>query len=224
MKGLIGVVANDFARVSIFSMCITNLQERMLRDGIDVKTQWLIGTDYVGGYNSLVEITLHEDHDWLWIMGDDHAFSPTVLSKLLSHDVPIVVPVCLQRYPPYTPVTYTEQIDEESYLPLYLPDTPNEGLIEIAVAGSAGMLVHREVFEAMESPWFEWTPKSEDFLFVEKAKKLGFSIYCDLSARIGHVTTATLTPITNGEGEWMMGVTVGLGTQISVPFEMMVQS
>jgi len=200
---------------------MTSLVERMLRDGVDVRTQWMIGTDYVLGQNTLVEIALHEEYDWLWIMGDDHAFAPNVLSKLLTHDAPLVVPVCLKRFAPYTPVVYTKKVGDSSYEPLYLPDAPTEGLIEIVVAGSAGMLVKREVLEAMERPWFEWTPLSEDFVFVEKAKAAGFKIYCDLSARIGHITTATLTPITNEQGGWMMGVTVGLGTQISVPFEAM---
>lgn len=221
MRGLIGVLGNDFARINIFNMCITTLQERMLREGVDVKTQWLIGTDYVGGQNSLVEITLNENYDWIWIMGDDHAFPANVLTKLLSHDVPLVVPVCLRRSPPYTPVVYTERVGESSYRPLDLTNTPNEGLIEIEVAGSAGLLVRREVLEAMEPPWFEWTPLSEDFVFIEKAKAAGFPIYCDLSARIGHITTATLTPVTDDKGKWMMSVTVGLGTQITVPFEMM---
>lgn len=202
-------------------MCLTTLQDRMLREGVDVQTQWMIGTDYVGGQNSLIEITIQEEYDWLWIIGDDHAFTANVLSKLLSHDVPIVVPVCLRRSPPYNPVVYTEKVGKSSYLPLYLPDTPSEGLIEIEVAGSAGMLVRREVLEAMDPPWFEWTPISEDFLFIEKAKTAGFPIYCDLSVRIGHITTATLTPITDEEGKWLMSVTVGLGTQITVPFEMM---
>lgn len=223
MTGLVGVVANDFARVSVFSMCVTSLQQQLLLDGTDARLEWRIGGDWVGARNRLVETTLEEGYDWLWFMDDDHAFPPTILQMLLRHDLPLVVPVCLKRFPPFTPVTYVEKVEGQDarYLPLYLPDMPDHGLVELVAGGSAGMLIKREVFEAIEPPWFELTPLSEDLVFCEKAKEAGFSIHCDLSARIGHITTATITPVTSAEGEWMMGVTVGLGTQISVPFEMM---
>lgn len=224
MSGLVGIVANDFARVSVFSMCVTNMQQSLLENGIDAKVQWLIGGDWVGARNQLSGITLNEDFEWLWFMDDDHVFSPNALQKLLAHDVPLVVPVCLKRFPPYTPVTYVERIEgvgPARYLPLYLPDSPEEGLIEIVAGGSAGMLIKREVLEAVPPPWFELTPLSEDLVFCEKAVEAGFSIYCDLSVRIGHVTTATVMPVTDQNGEWMMGVTVGLGTQITVPFDLM---
>lgn len=223
MTGLVGIIANDFARVSVFTSCVLKLQERLLIDGVDAKTEMVIGGDWCGARNRLAEYTITEEYEWLWFMDDDHAFPPSLLQMLLRHDLPLVVPVCLMRTAPFTPVTFTDEVDADNgkYLPAYLPGMPDEGLIELAGGGCAGMLIRREVLEAIEPPWFEYTHVSEDLIFCEKAKAAGFKLYCDLSARLGHITTATVTPVTTAEGEWLMGVTIGLDAQISVPFDLL---
>ena len=99
-----------------------------------------------------------------------------------------------------------------------MPDMPAEGLIELQAGGCAGMLIRREVLEAIEPPWFEYTDRSEDIVFCEKAKEAGFNIYCDLSARLGHVTTAFVWPSTNQDGDWFVGLTIGGKMDLLIPF------
>ena len=108
-----------------------------------------------------------------------------LLVKLLRHDLPLVVPVCLTRSAPFPPVSFTERVGYDRYLPLYLPSQDSEGLVELVAGGTAGMLIHRSVLEAMEPPWFEYGFASEDILFCNKAQDLGFTLHCDLSARLG---------------------------------------
>lgn len=80
------------------------------------------------------------------------------------------------------------------------------------------MLIRREVLEAVEPPWFEYGDRSEDIMFCEKAKAAGFEIYCDLSARLGHITTAVVWPAIN-EGKWAAGFTIGRDLNLFVPLE-----
>lgn len=211
--GLVGIIANDSARYSLFASCVTNL-----RAPYGSKVEWLIGGDWCGARNKLVRMTLDEGYDWLWFMDDDHAFAPTVLEGLLAHDLPLVTPVCLTRVAPFQPVTYTEKVGENLYLPIPLTDHPEEGLVRLEAGGCAGMLIRREVLEAVEPPWFEYTDRSEDIVFCEKAKAAGFEIYCDLSARLGHITTAVVWPAIS-DGEWVTGLTVGREMNLFVPFE-----
>lgn len=219
MSGIVGILANDSARFSLFTACIDRLD---LPDGW--RKEFLIGGDWCGARNTLVEMTLQSGSEWLWYMDDDHAFSPDLLTKLLRHDLPLVVPVCLTRSAPFAPVTFTEKIeDPESprYLPVYLPDQQEDGLVELVAGGSAGMLIHRTVLEAVEPPWFEYGFASEDLIFCEKAVAAGFTLHCDLSARLAHLTTAAIWPTVH-DGEWCVGLdvgSVGQTTRVLLPIE-----
>jgi hypothetical protein len=209
--GIVGIIANEAARYSRFASCVTNL-----RAPAGSKVEWLIGGDWCGARNTLARMTLDSDAEWLWFMDDDHAFSPEILNGLLHHDLPLVLPVCLTRVPPFQPVTYTEKIDENLYLPLPLDEHPEAGLVRLEAGGCAGMLIRRHVLEAIPPPWFEYTDRSEDIVFCEKAKAAGFELHCDLAARLGHITTAVVWPAIS-DGSWVTGVTIGGEMNIFIP-------
>lgn len=216
MSGIVGVIANDSARYSRFWACMDRLQ---LPDGW--RKEFLIGGDWCGARNTLVEYTLESGAEWLWFMDDDHAFSPDTLVNLLRHDLPLVVPVCLTRAAPFAPVTFTERVGDDRYLPIYLPEQEETGLVELVAGGCAGMLIHRDVLEAVEEPWFEYGFASEDLIFCEKAQAAGFTIHCDLSVRVGHITTAVVWPAV-ADGEWCVGLDVGSTgqtTKVLLPIE-----
>ena len=141
-------------------------------------------------------------------MDDDHAFSPSMLTKLLAHGEKLVMPICLTRVHPFAPVQYVEKIGEAQYLPIKLSDAETKGLVEVQAGGCAGMLIHRDVIETIEPPWFEYTDRSEDIVFCEKARANHFKLYADLEVTLGHITTAVVHP-TIRDGEWKTGLTIG---------------
>jgi hypothetical protein len=210
VTGLVGVIANDSARYSLFASCIDRLE---LPDGW--KKEWLIGGDWCGARNALCQMVIDEGYSHLWFMDDDHAFPPSMLKRLLAHDVALVTPICLTRVHPFAPVQYVEKIGEAQYLPIALSDSPTEGLVEIQAGGCAGMLIHRDVIAAIEPPWFEYTDRSEDIIFCEKAKAAGFKLYADLEVTLGHITTAVVHP-TVRDGEWKTGLTIGRDLNVVV--------
>lgn len=216
MSGLVGVIANDSARYSLFSSCIDRLE---LPDGW--KKEWLIGGDWCGARNALCQMVLDEGYDYLWFMDDDHAFAPSMLTKLLAHEEALVTPICLTRVHPFAPVQYVEKVGEAQYLPIALSGAETKGLVEIQAGGCAGMLIRRDVIEETAKlthmvgirggekiPWFEYTDRSEDIVFCEKAKRAGFKLYADLEVTLGHITTAVVHP-TKRDGQWMTGLTIG---------------
>jgi len=170
----------------------------------------LIGGDWCGARNDLCHQTLRDGHSHLWFMDDDHAFPPQMLNKLLAHDKPLVSPICLTRVHPFKPVQYTERNEDNAlqYLPIPLSKADTDGLVEIQAGGCAGMLIRRDVLEAIEPPWFEYADRSEDIIFCEKAKAAGFDLYADLSLRLGHVTTAVVWPAVDGD-RWVTGLNIG---------------
>jgi hypothetical protein len=234
--GLVGVIANDSARYSLFSSCIDQLD---LPDGWT--KEWVIGGDWCDARNQLCQLVLDKGYSHLWFMDDDHAFPPQILTKLLAHDVPLVTPVCLTRTYPFNPVQYVEIGDEvgadgnEKRLPLPLSQVGTEGLVRVSVAGCAGMLISNEViantkmlslstsegyaFRNMnpdEPPrWFEYSDRSEDIIFCEKAKVAGYSVHTDLSVRLGHITTAVVWPAVEN-GRWVTGFNIGRDLNVNV--------
>lgn len=212
MAGLVGVIANDSARYSLFASCIDKLD---LPEGWT--KEWVIGGDWCDARNQLCQMVLDEGYSHLWFMDDDHAFPPQILTKLLAHDVPLVTPVCLTRTYPFNPVQYVAGENGRT-LPLPLSQQAEDGLVEIAAGGCAGMLIRRDVLDALDTdraPWFEYGDQSEDVLFCFKAKRAGFSLYTDLSVRLGHITTAVVWPAVK-DGEWRTGLNVGRDLSLTV--------
>jgi hypothetical protein len=139
-----------------------------------------------------------DDHEWVWILGDDHVFPSNLLVQLLDHDLDVVVPLCVKRTPPFQLVIMSEETelyDERmgKHYPGYLPYQPLEvpdELFTVVAAGSAGMLVRRHVLDAVGYPWFENTDGvylNEDFYFCAKVRAAGFEIHCDPYAYLGHI-------------------------------------
>ena len=218
MSGVVGILGNDSARYSAFWACADKL---ILPEGW--RKEMLIGGDWCGARNTLCQYVLDSGAEHLWFMDDDHTFAPEILLKLTRWEKELVVPVCLMRSAPFMPVTFAERLEDDEngnsrYLPVHYPDHEDSGLIMLEAGGCAGMLIHRNVLEAMEPPWFEYGFASEDLLFCQKAQELGFVLYCDLSARIGHITTAEIWPATNAGGEWCVGINVGRDCNLIVPW------
>lgn len=203
---LIGIISNEAARYAEFWACMMRLEV----PGGSVKDV-SIGTDYVSNQNLLAQRCLDEGFDYLWLMGDDHSFAPDLLEKLLvsarAFDLPILVPLCSARRAPFPLVDYGRNPDPvgPDYLSVSLADVPPEGIIELDAAGSAGMLIRRDVLATVPQPWFENSPRSEDIVFCEKAVASGFKIHADLSCRLGHILTAVVTPGHDGE-KWVTGL------------------
>lgn len=191
------------------------LNQVRVPQGSDVK--FGVGANVAHNCNKLVseELLGNSEWQWIWIMGDDHGFSPDILLALLDRDVDIVVPVVSRRGPPFQTVLYkAAATDGSSYLTYswgdLTRDFPDGGLGAVDAAGSAGMLIRRHVFKEVAQPWFDWTHKiSEDVNFCLKARAAGFSIHVDLDQTMGHLTPSELVPYRNKKGEWNVAVNIG---------------
>lgn len=205
--GTIGVLSSDLARYADFAIALMHHQSPP-----GTKLIWTKSNDIVGNMNSMVR---GMQGDWLWILGDDHVFDFDLLTQLLARDVDIVVPLCLKRTAPYDPVVYAGQNEKGEYYGVH--DLPEHGLVEIHAAGSAGMLVRRHVLDAIGDPVFETGGggMNEDLTFCAKARAAGFTIWCDVEARLGHIGILCIWPVFE-DGEWKIQLQLGNGQNITV--------
>lgn len=199
--GTVGVCAQETGRYTAFTESLTGLQTPP-----DSVISFRYGADIVNGMNWLADNMIGE---WLFLMGDDHAFHPDLLLNLLEHKVDVVVPVCLMRQRPFAPVV---RVDDEGHV-IDLARAATSGLVRIHSAGSAGMLIRKPVLDhvrdAFPGPLFERRADvSEDFLFCERVRGLGFDIHCDLGQTLGHMTATAIWPGKGPDGKWCQNFVV----------------
>jgi hypothetical protein len=213
MSGLVGVIANDTGRYSLFTFCLT-----MLRKPVNTPIQPALTSDRILGRNKLAKIAQEQGAEWLLFLDDDHVFPPDLLLRLLAHEEMIVGSLYLQRMLPFAPVCFAEKTEDERYIPIDLTSLPEEGLVEVCAIGTGGMLIRSEVFRALEYPWFEHGRASEDLIFCDRAREAGFPIYCDLGSRLGHMTPTAIWPSWVDQ-EWVVGFSVADNFSLYVPIE-----
>lgn len=204
--GKIGLVAGEQSRYTAFTASFAATMTAMPPNtGI----QFTGGVDVCGNMNIICR-SLKEHEKWIWVLGDDHVWAQGTLCRLLQHlkdGADIVVPHCLKRLPPWPPVVYSEQLepDEDGREWYVSADLPKEGLTEVWAAGSAGMLIKREVIDALDDPFFRPDPEgeglNEDVYFCQRAREAGFKIYCDPAILFGHISTHWVLPVW-GEKGW----------------------
>lgn len=136
----------------------------------------------------------------LFFIDDDTVPPLDALEKLLAHDKDIVsglVPIPKFKDDGEWYIIdncfVAREKDDSGEVKTYLPPR-DSGLHKIFRCGTACLLIKRNVFEALEKPYFifDYNPdhtihtRSEDIRFCDNAIAAGFEIYADTSVQCGH--------------------------------------
>lgn len=136
------------------------------------------------------------DCDWLLMLDDDMSFPADIFDRLHKH----AGIGSTSRIPSQSIITalyFSFNRHNRMSCPMIADDNLNtieqwnaEETIQIGACGAGCMLVHRHLFQAIDFPWFGYDnePKQcgEDYWFSKKARKYGFTIYCDTSVVVEH--------------------------------------
>jgi len=180
----------------------------------------------------------------LFFMDADMVFHKDTLMRLLKHDLPIVSGTYFARTDTPIPHVYRFSHTDENGVNWYNSlagecaewirkhpeqaifnnqhcfDDLGDALVECDAVGGGCLLIKREVFEAIEYPYFESDPETggaEDFDFCEKAKKAGYRIFADWSVQANHEARGAFT----GREEFI--ACWGIGTDWEADFTQPVQ-
>ena len=174
------------------------------------------GTDgLVAARNQTVTAFLKSDAQWLWWIDTDMGFKPDTLDLLLDAadpvDRPIVGALCFSNresgqdgYSGYrcdpVPTLYqfvTMPNGQNGFQPIW--DYPRDSLVEVAGTGSACILIHRTVFEAIQAQsgapnWYIRLTNpttgqliGEDLSFCYRAAQAGFRLHVNTAAKTTHL-------------------------------------
>ncbi len=141
--------------------------------------------------NEIVQTALDLNADYILFLSDDVLPPRQVFMQLWSHHADMVTGVYWTKSNPTLPYLWTEKLDGP-----FLNWQVGE-YFPIDLAGVDCLLVRTDVFRAIEPPWFSLDWKfgegdfrnvmlTEDFYFYTKAKKAGFTLYCDTNVQCGH--------------------------------------
>lgn len=213
MSGMVGQISNDTARYAMFYVAKEGLHKP-----VNTRSEFSLTGDRILGRNKLAKIAVETGQEWLMFLDDDHTFGPELLTRLLSHDVPVVGALYLQRQMPFLPIAYATKDEDGTYWPVDLNQHGEDDLITVRGLGTGGMLIRTEIFRELEYPWFEHGRASEDLIFCDRVYEAGLGpIYCDLGARMGHLSPAALWP-TFTDGKWAAGFALADGFSVTVDY------
>jgi GT2 family glycosyltransferase len=135
--------------------------------------------------------------DYLLFIDDDMVFPKDTLEKLMSHKVGVVGVNSYSRcLPPASTVGLMDakgqymHPDKHTAWQMQIPTEP----FICYFVGAGVMLINMKVFDDIKAPYFAFTTdkkgqvvNGEDGTFCDKARKVGFDIWCDPTIKIGHL-------------------------------------
>jgi hypothetical protein len=146
--------------------------------------------------NGLCQELLEAGCDYILFLDTDMRFPQDLIARMLAHDKPVLAANCAKRRRPISPTAKRERADDPSKLEGVWPDKDVLGLEQIAVVGTAVMMIRSDVLLEMPYPWFD-TPYieadnrwvGEDVYFCAKLRQNNTPLYIDhkLSWEIGHM-------------------------------------
>jgi len=216
-----GTIAVPTAEIGRFTMFMVSMATTRQPDQTNLSI--MASASVVENLNQIIRQLRLQD-EWVWILGDDHVWPQDTLMRLLdtmdqNDDIDVLVPLVVKRNPPWHLVLFHEAGVYDDGLPRWKPygwdEVPETGTFEIDAAGSAGMLVRREVLETMGDPWFQSSGGivlNEDVMFCRKAREHGYNVYATADVTMGHLGIFNVRPLYR-EGRW------GALTEFSSPEE-----
>jgi hypothetical protein len=144
--------------------------------------------------NQICRKFLESDAEFL-LMIDDDIVPPLDVLAMADHDLDVVGALCYAFTPDRGVYSVAYRCDESARYFGVGQEIEHRGLLEVDLVGSACMMIHRRVLEALAQPYFRMVlddrltqiSEPEDFYFCRQAKATGFGVWWDTDKPCGHV-------------------------------------
>lgn len=184
---------------SAHALAVIDLVKMNTIQGIHTQVFMNSGSILLTQREHLVDQAIENNFDYiLWL--DSDIYCPSMLvTKLLSHNMPVVACNYIRRQLPAKGVAYKKMYEWNNPLDF----EPKDHLIEVEGIGMGCMLMKTEIFKKLKKPWFEFKYNAdsndwlgEDMILCEKIRSLGYKIMVDvnLSHQIRHLGTWAFGP------------------------------
>lgn len=193
MKLLIGVPTTDFVHVE-FLKSLTELIMRLQRDEIDFKLHIETGTLVYCARDTIASKAINEGYTHVLWLDSDMVFTDDLLDDLMFCGRPFVCGIFHSRRKGYHSALFKNlDINNLERFEEYPPEA-----FRVAGCGFAGVLIEtsilRDVMLRDGTCFLPMRSYGEDLAFCMRAKSLGYEIYAEPSAVMGHVGHITIYP------------------------------
>lgn len=156
--------------------------------------------------NIIVNKFLKSNCEYLWFIDSDMLIFDNILD-ILNSGKKIISPVNLIWQNGLKTNIFEEVLGHTKSLPIN-----NIPILRKADnCGCGCIFIHREIFKKLKQPYFKFgvkrdgiTCESENMLFIDKVKKLGYDIYIDERFITGHIKSLDLQSINVENYKWFL--------------------
>ncbi len=199
MKVLVGLSTGEYIRKADFLPYFLGLEKPV---GTLIST--IHNQSPAKSRNILIQQALANDCTHVFLIDDDMAIPPDTLLKLLSHDKEVITGLYLMRNYPHFPVIFGERYPNGFNKFVFL-SPEKDGIVKITGCGLGCVLIKTDVFRKMQEPYvrlgeIEADGWCDDVGFFNRVSDAGFDIFCDLDARVGHMTQMNIWPTKTDKG------------------------
>lgn len=193
MRLLIGIPSTDFLHVE-FVKSLTNLVFRLKEDEIDFTVHFETGTLVYVARDNIASKAINEGFTHVLWLDSDMVFTDDFLDSLMFCGKPFVAGIFQSRRKGYHSALF-KNLDIDN---LERFDEYPHGTFEIAGCGFAGVLIETEILrQVMVNHGTCFLPMKmygEDLAFCKRAVDMGYTIYAEPTAVMGHVGHITIYP------------------------------
>lgn len=193
MRLLIGIPSTDFLHVE-FVKSLTNLVLRLKEDDIDFTVHFESGTLVYVARDNIASKAINGGFTHVLWLDSDMVFTDDFLDSLMFCGKPFVAGIFQSRRKGYHSALFKNlDIDNLERFEEY-----PHGTFEIAGCGFAGVLIETEILrQVMVNHGTCFLPMKmygEDLAFCKRAVDMGYKIYAEPTAVMGHVGHITIYP------------------------------
>lgn len=189
MKLMVAVPTLDMIHWE-FARCLTGLVQRLERSGVEYDVCFKGGTLVYNAREALAAEAINSGYTHILWLDADMVFNPDVFDTLSAHEKPFVMGVYRSRHAPYKSCIFKSLDPDERFNEL-----PDE-LFEICAGGFGIVLTETamlyEVYKANGTMFLPNGDYGEDIALCDRARNLGYTLYCDPDVRAGHIGFVTV--------------------------------
>lgn len=193
---LVGLPAFD----SIEPQCVRSIEDA-LRHVDDIKVMYRYGLNICAARNELCQAAIELEASHLFFMDVDMVFPKYALRDLLMVDKDIVGGYYHRKITGFMSNVFAEV--DGKVQPIAVGSME---LRQVDSMGTGCMLIETPILKTMEFPWFNYAKseqgqrlQTEDVVFCDKARKLGYEVWCHGGVRCDHIGKFIVSPSEDGE-------------------------
>ena len=194
-KLMIGVPCTDYMHAD-FVKSLMNLNTHLIREGISCKVEIMAGTLVYFARNRLACRAINEGFTHLLFIDSDMVFDESTVEALRFSGKDFVCGAFQSRRPPYGSCVFT------SLKPLTKVREYGAEPFRVEGCGMAMTMISTEILKRVQEKYgncfdpetLEGVSYGEDLAFCWRAKQIGAEIWCEPTARVGHIAHVPIWP------------------------------